>query len=464
LKILKRQTAENVRSVSEEPARVRHELKKSKTGNQFAGFAVRSLLVSGLMASGSMAALSSFGPAADAPRPVRASLAPVFVQAPGQSGKAQNVAPARIASDAAARADVAKAELAKAEVAKVELAKAEAAKVEASRLDAARSADIRLAALKATDAHLAAETLKNESQKTEQARVALAARLVDFAREAALARQELAESAVTVMAATAPASGKGVTGAPDYGFSKLFDSIITAKPDELGLSQDIMKFGPMRVRQDLVGTIVRAAKVTGSDPVLLMAIADKESSFSTSVGASTSSAVGLFQFVEGTWLTVVRQFGARHGLAKEAALLDGSEELSGKDRARILEMRKDPYLSALLASEMLKRDTNDIAAKLGRDLTPEEIYLAHFFGPYDAYKFLDKVDTEPKLVAAKLLPRPARANRPIFYARSGRKSKGLSVGEVHKKIETAMGLRLDRYRDVTNSISNVTAYAPTAAR
>ena len=382
--------------------------RKPKTGNQFAGFALRSLIVSGLMASGSMAALSSLGaPPAEGARPVQASLAPVFVQAPRiiEKPKAAPTQQAR-ATRATAKAD---------------------------------EASIR------------------------------AAKDVDIAREAADARKELAETAASVMAASVEEPADASGGAKrDYGFSKLFESIIASKPEELGLSSETMKFGPMRVRQDLVGTIVRAAKQTQSDPVLLMAIADKESSFSTSVGASTSSAVGLFQFVEGTWLKVVREFGAKHGLEKEAALIDGPDDgpgvMSAKERARILELRKDPYLSALLAAEMLKRDARDIAAKLGRDLTPEEIYLAHFFGPYDAYKFLDKVDSEPKLVAAKLLPKPARANRPIFYSRHGRRSKSLSVAEVHKKIEDAMGLRLDRYRNVTDKISTVTAYAPAGLR
>lgn len=284
----------------------------------------------------------------------------------------------------------------------------------------------------------------------------------DIARQAAEARRELA-AASAIAATVGNATRKVASAKPDYGFSKLFSNLITAKPDELGLSSEVLKFGPMRVRQDLVSTIVRAAHETQADPVLLMAIADKESSFATGVNASTSSAVGLFQFVEGTWMKVVREFGPQHGLAREAALIDGPEDgpgvMTAKDRARILAMRKDPYLSALLASEMLKRDASDIGTKLGRDLTTEEVYLAHFLGPYDAYKFLDKVDSQPKAVAAKLLPKPARANRPIFFARSGRQSKGLSVAEVHKKIEQAMGLRLDRYRNVADTVSTATAYA-----
>ena len=146
---------------------------------------------------------------------------------------------------------------------------------------------------------------------------------------------------------------------------------------------------------------------------------------------------------------MLRDFGADHGLAREAAAIEN--DLSPRERTRILDMRKNPYLAAVMASEMLKKDAADIGEKLGRDLTTEEIYLAHFLGPGDAYKFLAKVDLQPKAVAAKLLPKPARANRPIFFARSGRKSKSLSVAEVHRKLEQSMGLRLDRYRNVTDS-------------
>jgi hypothetical protein len=219
-----------------------------------------------------------------------------------------------------------------------------------------------------------------------------------------------------------------------------------------GNPDDILEFGPMRIRRHLVHTIIKAAKATETDPILLMAIADKESSFSTGVKAKTSSATGLYQFIESTWLKTVRDFGGKHGLAKEAAAINWvDDELVVADpaeKARILELRRDPYLSALLAAEMLKRDRARITKRIGRDLTDGETYLAHFLGPDDAEKFLQKVDGQPGAAAVKLLPKPARANRSIFYARAGRKLKSLSVAEVHGKFQRMMGLRFDRYRDV----------------
>jgi hypothetical protein len=212
-----------------------------------------------------------------------------------------------------------------------------------------------------------------------------------------------------------------------------------------GDPNDILEFGPMKIRRHLVQTIVRAAQAVQTDPVLLMAVADKESSFVTAVQAKTSSATGLYQFIERTWLGVVRDFGAKYGMAKEAALItaDGNDRpviTDPAERARVLELRRDPYLSALMAGEMLKRDAARIALRIGRELTLGEVYLAHFLGPDDAEEFLANVVNKPAAAAAALLPGPARANRSIFFAAGRfigrgrhRKPMSLSVAQVHEK-------------------------------
>src|SRR6478735_5797613 len=188
-----------------------------------------------------------------------------------------------------------------------------------------------------------------------------------------------------------------------------------------GDPNDILEFGPMKIRRHLVQTIVRAAQAVQTDPVLLMAVADKESSFVTAVQAKTSSATGLYQFIERTWLGVVRDFGAKYGLEKEAGLIasDANDRpviTDPAERARVLEMRRDPYLSALMAGEMLKRDAARIALRIGRELTLGEVYLAHFLGPDDAEDFLATVVDTPKAAAAQMLRGPARANKTIFFA------------------------------------------------
>ena len=225
----------------------------------------------------------------------------------------------------------------------------------------------------------------------------------------------------------------------------------TADPNET------LAFGPMRIRRYLVEIVLRAARAVEADPVLMLAIADKESSFLTEVQARTSSATGLFQFIERTWLTVVRDFGAKHGLTAEAqaiAWVDDNPVVADQaERQRILDLRSDPYLAALLAGEMLNRDRTKIGAKIGRELTHGETYLAHFLGADDTERFLSRLMAEPNATAASLLPRPARANRPIFYERAGRKTKSRSVAEVHQAFEDMIGRRLDRYRNVHQAMT-----------
>ncbi|MDP2357636.1 MAG: transglycosylase SLT domain-containing protein [Beijerinckiaceae bacterium] len=228
---------------------------------------------------------------------------------------------------------------------------------------------------------------------------------------------------------------------------------------------DTYAFGPMRLKHPLVKTIVHASYLAGVDPRLLMAIADKESSFIVSARASTSSATGLFQFIESTWLRAIRDFGPRFGLEREAALLRGLESsvaaVDAEDRARILELRNDPFLSTLMAAAMLRAEQEKLAGRLGRPISGAEVYLVHFLGPAGAEKFLAVLADKPKSSAANLLPKAAKANRPIFFATRKRKPQSLSVAQVHEKIESSLERRLSRYRQL--DFGAVTAYAPQEA-
>jgi hypothetical protein len=224
-----------------------------------------------------------------------------------------------------------------------------------------------------------------------------------------------------------------------------------------------LRFGPVRVQSAIVEHVVKAAKMTDMDPALLMAIADKESSFAPKAKANTSSASGLFQFVEATWFKALRSFGWRHGQEEAAKAIKGDENephVAPQKRAELLRLRNDPYLSAALAAEMLKRDGERISSRLGRPLTQGETYLIHFLGPDDAERFIKKMEEQPHASAAALLPKPARANKPIFYERHGRRMKDRSVQEVHEAFEAMMDKRASRYQDVEMRLpTGVSAYA-----
>ena len=227
-----------------------------------------------------------------------------------------------------------------------------------------------------------------------------------------------------------------------------------------GYRDDTLRFGPVRVESAIVEHVVEAAKIADMDPALLMAIADKESSFAPKAKASTSSASGLFQFVEAAWFKALRSFGWRHGHEQEAKAIQGDDKetrVAPQKRAELLRLRNDPYLSAVLAAEMLKHDGEGIASRLGRPLTQGETYLIHFLGPEDAV--MKKMDDDPRASAAALLPKAAKANKPIFYERQGRRMKDRSVREVHEAFEAMMDKRTSRYEDVEAKLpAGVSAY------
>src|SRR6202012_3796540 len=102
----------------------------------------------------------------------------------------------------------------------------------------------------------------------------------------------------------------------------------------------------------VVAALKNAAAVTGSDFHYLLGTAMRESSLKTNAQSSTSSAAGLFQFVDQTWLGLVKNHGAKYGLSDMAGAIirDGDghyRAASDNDRQAILALKKDPQISAL---------------------------------------------------------------------------------------------------------------------
>jgi hypothetical protein len=268
--------------------------------------------------------------------------------------------------------------------------------------------------------------------------------------------------AVATAPAAAPVVPMAIQG-PETNSQEASEVAAQPKPVEIAGErlgpdpQELMQFDNMRVPRWIVETILKASEVTGVDPVYMMALADKESSFIPTNKASTSSADGLFQFISSTWLEVVRSFGAKHGLGAEAAAITRVRgQLSIPDEAmreHVLGLRRDPYLSSLMAAEMMKRDRAKVESRLGRSITRSEFYLAHFFGVDSASRFMALLDGKPKQSAPRVFPKAARANKNLFFAKKGRKTRQLSVAEVYSKIDGMIDKRLDRYQGVMRAVA-----------
>lgn len=171
---------------------------------------------------------------------------------------------------------------------------------------------------------------------------------------------------------------------------------------------------------DVNSALQLASRRTGVDLGYLKTTARRESGLNPNAKAATSSASGLFQFVERTWLSVLKQTGASHGYAKFAEKIEpaaggGYRVSDAAARKAILELREDPKAAALMAGELTTRNAGELRTALGRQASEGELYAAHFLGAQGAAELVRLAETAPGSPAAERFPAAAAANRSIFY-------------------------------------------------
>jgi hypothetical protein len=174
----------------------------------------------------------------------------------------------------------------------------------------------------------------------------------------------------------------------------------------------------------VTSAIRAAANKTGVNFAYLMEQAQAESSFRTDLKAATSSATGLFQFIEKTWLSMVEKHGEKHGMGDLAARVDDPAA-----RDEILGMRKDPKAAAAMAAEFAAENKDYLQKYSGlkqHEIGATELYMAHFMGAGGATNFFKARAENPMAMAADLFPREAAANRNVFYDQETGKARTLA--------------------------------------
>ena len=189
--------------------------------------------------------------------------------------------------------------------------------------------------------------------------------------------------------------------------------------------------------------IARAAERTGVDFGYLLAQAQIESGMNPRAEARTSSATGLFQFIDQTWLATLDKHGEGLGyghLANAIQTSGGRARITDPAmRDAIMALRFDPQASSLMAGALANDNSAALQPVLGRKPDTSELYLAHFLGAGDASRFLSTLTSNPDLAAASLLPRAASSNRAIFYERSGgARSVAEVMALIRDKVEGAL--------------------------
>ncbi|WP_374576222.1 transglycosylase SLT domain-containing protein [Phenylobacterium sp.] len=194
------------------------------------------------------------------------------------------------------------------------------------------------------------------------------------------------------------------------------------------------------IRGVVEAAIQRASSATGVDFGFLMRTAARESGYNPKAKAGSSSAAGLFQFVEQTWLSTLKQHGAKYGYARYADLIqkgpDGRYSVpAGAARKAVMDLRFDPHAASLMAGELAADHASYLRGRTGRSPTAGELYAAHFLGPQGSARLIEAMRSRPGAAAAGLFPDAAAANRNIFYP-GGRAA---TVAEVYANLTRTGG-------------------------
>ncbi len=188
--------------------------------------------------------------------------------------------------------------------------------------------------------------------------------------------------------------------------------------------------------------IQRAASATGVDFSLLLETARRESALNPNARAGTSSATGLFQFIDSTWLDMVRRHGAEHGLggyAQQISTRNGRAVVDDPQaRQQILALRSDPEISARMAAELARENASFLQTRLGRAPSAGELYAAHVLGPSGAARLIE-ASANGASNAAAIFPQEAAANRGLFYAQGAPVSASALLDRLSLDASATMG-------------------------
>lgn len=215
---------------------------------------------------------------------------------------------------------------------------------------------------------------------------------------------------------------------------------------------------------EIVSAIKQASVKTGVDFSYLVDQARAESGFRADVKAKTSSATGLYQFINATWLATVKEHGAKHGYGDFADKIQ--KDFNGRyfvandaDKKAVLDLRKDVKAASLMAAEFAASNQNYLEGRLGRDVNSTDLYFAHFLGAGGAAQFLGAMDKNPHQSAAAINPQAAKANYNVFYDKNGKarsleqvyaffdkkftNSGTLQTAKANVEAETSRGYKVD---------------------
>ncbi len=197
---------------------------------------------------------------------------------------------------------------------------------------------------------------------------------------------------------------------------------------------------------NVVRTLFRVSKEENVDFMLLLTSALMESRLGEFNVAQGSSARGLFQYIEPTWLTLVHRYGEEIGLYEAAGMITFNRK--GWPRVRvprfepkILALRGNTEIAARIKARQLKEEENVLRSlKKGLEyegVTTTDYYVAHMLGIPLMRELYTMLRKDPEAIPAqrKSMREAAQLNRRFFY----HGKRALTAREVMVSFEEAVG-------------------------
>lgn len=190
--------------------------------------------------------------------------------------------------------------------------------------------------------------------------------------------------------------------------------------------------------------IADLSKKYGFDPALMETIAAMESNFAPGAKPGTSSAGGVFQFVDDTWKSMTRTYGKKFSITENTSREDIEPSL---------------IMAGLFAADNMKTMRKSIP-----NPTAVDLYGAHFMGATGWLGFTNYMRNSPNAIAANVYPEQAKANAGIFGDgsaknphKSFRQIYDLLADRIQQRaIQYSTGLNVSDTYSVAGSGSNMT--------
>lgn len=205
----------------------------------------------------------------------------------------------------------------------------------------------------------------------------------------------------------------------------------------------------------LSASIYKASAKTGVDFELMVLKARMESDYGRATIAQHTSARGVFQYIEPTWLTLMRRYGDEIGYGHYAkaikrAKYPGLPYIEGNNpylKAEILALRHDLDASAMLQAYQVREETDVIKSMKRGRVTATDHYIVHMLGVPLAKEFFKMRAHAPQSSPARsrtpAMREAASLNRAFFY--SGKRP--LAAREVYAKYEARVGKEIRSLRN-----------------